>query len=86
MAPATPVIYKDRVYVPLSASEINVGADEKHECCKTHGAVFALDALTGKLIWATHTMEDAKPHPRSRRRAADVGAFGRADLEFAVDR
>jgi polyvinyl alcohol dehydrogenase (cytochrome) len=58
---ATPVIYKDRVYVPLSASEINVGADEKHECCKTHGAVFALDARTGKVIWATHTMADAKP-------------------------
>jgi polyvinyl alcohol dehydrogenase (cytochrome) len=58
---ATPVIYKDRVYVPLSASEINVGADEKHECCKTHGAVFALDARTGRVIWAAHTMEDAKP-------------------------
>ena len=58
---ATPVIYKDRVFVPLSASEINVGADEKHECCKTHGAVFALDARTGRVIWATHTMADAKP-------------------------
>lgn len=58
---ATPVIHGDRVYVPLSASEINFGADEKHECCKTHGAVFALDARTGKVIWATHTMADAKP-------------------------
>jgi polyvinyl alcohol dehydrogenase (cytochrome) len=58
---ATPIIHGDRVYVPLSASEINVGADEKHECCKTHGAVFALDALTGRQIWAAHTMEDAKP-------------------------
>ena len=57
----TPVLYKNRVYVPLSASEINAGADEKHECCKTHGAVFALDALTGRIIWATHTMADAKP-------------------------
>jgi polyvinyl alcohol dehydrogenase (cytochrome) len=58
---ATPVIHGNRVYVPLSASEINFGADEKHECCKTHGAVFALDAFTGKVIWAAHTMEDAKP-------------------------
>jgi polyvinyl alcohol dehydrogenase (cytochrome) len=58
---ATPVIHGDRVYVPLSASEINAGADPKHECCKTHGAVFALEALTGRQIWATHTMEDAKP-------------------------
>jgi polyvinyl alcohol dehydrogenase (cytochrome) len=57
----TPVLYGDRVYVPLSASEINFGADPNHECCKTHGAVFALDAATGRLLWAAHTMQDAKP-------------------------
>jgi polyvinyl alcohol dehydrogenase (cytochrome) len=57
----TPFLYQDRVYVPLSASEINFGADPNHECCKTHGAVFALDALTGRIIWAAHTMRDAKP-------------------------
>ena len=57
----TPVLHGDRVYVPLSASEINFGADENHECCKTHGAVFALDALTGRIVWAAHTMQDAKP-------------------------
>jgi polyvinyl alcohol dehydrogenase (cytochrome) len=58
---ATPVILGNRVYVPLSASEINFGADEKHECCTTHGAMFALDAQTGRIVWATHTMKDAKP-------------------------
>jgi polyvinyl alcohol dehydrogenase (cytochrome) len=57
----TPVLYRDRVYVPLSASEINFGADPNHECCKTHGAVFALDAATGRIIWAAHTMHDAQP-------------------------
>ena len=57
----TPVLHGNRVYVPLSASEINFGADEKHECCTTHGAVFALDALTGRIVWAAHTMKDAQP-------------------------
>jgi polyvinyl alcohol dehydrogenase (cytochrome) len=57
----TPVLHGSRIYMPLSASEITVGADEKHECCKTHGAVVALDALTGNQIWIAHTMEDAKP-------------------------
>jgi polyvinyl alcohol dehydrogenase (cytochrome) len=60
-ATGTPVLHGSRVYMPLSASEITVGADEKHECCKTHGAVVALDALTGNQIWIAHTMEDAKP-------------------------
>lgn len=57
----TPILHDDRVYVPISQYEITVGADPKHECCKTHGAVTALDALTGKKIWTMHTMEDAKP-------------------------
>jgi polyvinyl alcohol dehydrogenase (cytochrome) len=57
----TPVLLGARVYVPLSASEINVGADPKHLCCTTHGAVIALDARTGAEIWTAHTMPDAKP-------------------------
>ncbi|MEP7247442.1 MAG: PQQ-binding-like beta-propeller repeat protein [Gammaproteobacteria bacterium] len=57
----TPVLHGNRVYMPISASEITVGADEKHECCKTHGAVTALDAFTGRKVWTTHTMEEAKP-------------------------
>lgn len=57
----TPVIHGSRVYVPLSASEINVGANEDHECCKTHGAVIALESLSGRKVWVTHMMEDAKP-------------------------
>jgi polyvinyl alcohol dehydrogenase (cytochrome) len=57
----TPVLYKDRVYAPVSQYEITMGADPKHECCKTHGTVVAMDAATGKTVWTTHTMEDAKP-------------------------
>jgi polyvinyl alcohol dehydrogenase (cytochrome) len=57
----TPVLLGGRVYVPLSASEINVGADPKHVCCTTHGAVIALDARNGAQIWTAHTMADAKP-------------------------
>ena len=57
----TPIIYRNRVYVPLSASEINVGADDKYECCKTHGAVLALNSINGQKAWTTHMMEDAKP-------------------------
>ena len=57
----TPVIYGSRVYVPLSASEINVGADPNYECCKTHGAVLALNSINGNKVWTTHMTEDAKP-------------------------
>jgi polyvinyl alcohol dehydrogenase (cytochrome) len=61
LSTGTPVLHNDRVYAPVSQYEITVGGDPKHECCKTHGAVVALDAYTGKNIWTAHTMEDAKP-------------------------
>jgi polyvinyl alcohol dehydrogenase (cytochrome) len=57
----TPALHGDRVYVPISQYEISLGANDDHECCKTHGAVTALDARTGKKLWTTHTMEEAKP-------------------------
>jgi len=57
----TPIMHADRVYVPVSQYEITVGANDNHECCKSHGAVTALDAVTGKFVWTAHTMEDAKP-------------------------
>jgi polyvinyl alcohol dehydrogenase (cytochrome) len=57
----TPVLHEDRVYVPISQYEISLGGNDDHECCKSHGAVKALDARTGKTIWTAHTMADAKP-------------------------
>jgi polyvinyl alcohol dehydrogenase (cytochrome) len=57
----TPVLHKDRVYAPISQYEITLGGQNSHLCCKSHGAVTALDAATGKEIWTAHTMEDAKP-------------------------
>lgn len=61
MTTGTPVFYKERLYVPISQYEIILGADPKYLCCTTHGAVKALDLLTGATIWTAHTMEDAKP-------------------------
>lgn len=55
-----PVLYKDRIIVPVSSSGVGAGANPKHECCVGHGAVIALDAATGKRLWIAHTMEDAR--------------------------
>jgi len=57
----TPIIHDERVYAPISQYEITLGANENHECCKTHGAVVALDGKTGEKIWIARTMEEAKP-------------------------
>ncbi|HEY5647568.1 MAG TPA: PQQ-binding-like beta-propeller repeat protein [Pseudomonadales bacterium] len=56
-----PQLHEGRVYASISQFEIMVGADPEHECCKSHGAVAALDGETGETIWLTHTMPEAKP-------------------------
>ena len=54
----SPVLYKDRLYVPVSSIEEVLGQNPKYECCKFQGAIAALDAYTGKLIWKTRTISD----------------------------
>jgi polyvinyl alcohol dehydrogenase (cytochrome) len=58
---ATPVLVGDKVIAPSSQYEIMMAAQLGYECCKVHGGVVALDAMTGRRVWEGHTMEQAKP-------------------------
>jgi polyvinyl alcohol dehydrogenase (cytochrome) len=64
----SPVLYRDRLYVPISSVEEAIGRAEKYECCKFRGSMAALDAYTGKLIWKTYTVPEA-PHPYKKNTA-----------------
>lgn len=59
------VQHVDRLVVPISAMGVGFGGDPNFECCKSHGAVRALDADSGKVIWTTHMTEPAKPTYKS---------------------
>ena len=48
---ATAAWYDGRLYVPLSGTETLTGANLDYECCKSRGAVVALDSNTGKVLW-----------------------------------
>ncbi|GAB1261252.1 outer membrane protein assembly factor BamB family protein [Aurantivibrio plasticivorans] len=56
----SPIFFEDRIIVPLSASGVGSAANPKYECCKEHGAVAAVSAVDGKVLWTFHTMEEAK--------------------------
>jgi len=57
----TPIFHGNRVYAPVSQYEISIANDNRYLCCKSHGAVVALDAATGAKIWTSNTLPDAKP-------------------------
>jgi polyvinyl alcohol dehydrogenase (cytochrome) len=61
-----PVIFKGRVFAPLSAVEINYAALDTYECCTAQGAVVALDLKTGKQLWVGRTMPPATKQKLNR--------------------
>ncbi len=55
-------LHDGKLFVPVSSAEEAIATNPKYECCKFRGAVAALDAQTGKLLWKTYvTPEPAKP-------------------------
>jgi polyvinyl alcohol dehydrogenase (cytochrome) len=54
--------YQGRLYVPVSSQEELGGADAKYPCCTFRGAIAALDALTGKIVWKARTIQEV-PRP-----------------------
>jgi len=56
-----PMIWKDKIIVPVSSTDVQKAQNSTFECCKGHGAVVALNAADGKHLWAAHATEPAKP-------------------------
>lgn len=53
------ILHEDKIIVPISDSGVGAGADPTFECCIGHGAVTALNAVTGDKLWEYHTMPAA---------------------------
>ncbi len=47
-----------RLYIPLTGTDVIGGFNPKAECCKSRGAVAALDANTGKILWKTEVIPE----------------------------
>lgn len=58
----SPILYRDRLYVPVSSLEEAPAASPDYPCCNFRGSVVALDTSTGKQIWKTYTISE-QAHP-----------------------
>jgi polyvinyl alcohol dehydrogenase (cytochrome) len=72
----SPVLYDNRLYVPVSSQEEGFGAVATYACCTFRGSVVALDASTGKILWKTYPIEEA-PEP-FKKTSAGVQMYGPA--------
>jgi polyvinyl alcohol dehydrogenase (cytochrome) len=74
---ATPVFYKDRLYVGVASREEALSVSPGYLCCTFRGSESALDAATGKVLWKTYTIgEVAKAQPKTRLGSAAWGPSG----------
>lgn len=49
----TPSFFNDRLFVPVSSFEVAMAMVPLYGCCTFRGALLALDAATGELLWQT---------------------------------
>ncbi len=52
----SPVVANGVVYVGVSSKEETLAAEPGYPCCTFRGAVVALNATTGQILWKTYTM------------------------------
>jgi polyvinyl alcohol dehydrogenase (cytochrome) len=73
----TPVLYKDRLYVPVSSLELG-NTEPKYECCTFRGAIIAYDARSGKRLWKTYMMDQPVVQGTDAHGAKQYGPSGAA--------
>jgi polyvinyl alcohol dehydrogenase (cytochrome) len=74
---ATPVFYKDRLYVGSASREESLSVTAGYPCCTFRGSESAFDAATGKTLWKTYMISEiAKARPKTKGGAAASGPSG----------
>jgi polyvinyl alcohol dehydrogenase (cytochrome) len=75
-----PILYEDRLYVPVSSQEErSAGWSTVYPCCTFRGSVVALDATNGKTIWKTYPVQDPpKPTVKNPNGVQQYGPNGGA--------
>lgn len=70
-----PMLYEDRLYVPVSSQEERTGGwSTVYPCCTFRGSVVALDVANGKTIWKTYPVTD--PPKPTQKLANGVQQYG----------
>ncbi|HLY27508.1 MAG TPA: PQQ-binding-like beta-propeller repeat protein [Aggregatilineales bacterium] len=61
----SPVVYGDRVYVPMSSREESAAADFNYACCTFRGSLTALNISDGSVAWRFYTVDEPEPTEKS---------------------
>jgi polyvinyl alcohol dehydrogenase (cytochrome) len=75
-----PMLYEDRLYVPVSSQEErSAGWSTVYPCCTFRGSVVALDAANGHTIWKSYPVQEPpKPTTKNSNGVQQYGPNGGA--------
>jgi polyvinyl alcohol dehydrogenase (cytochrome) len=76
MLTGSPIVWGERVYVPISSFEEVAAARPSYACCSFRGSLVALDLATGRPLWQTYVIDE--PLKPSRRNSAGTQMQGPA--------
>ena len=69
--------FEDRLYIPVSSTEILESVDENYPCCSFKGSMVALNKLDGSLAWKTYTIaEEPKEQGKNSKGTSIMGPSG----------
>ena len=51
-------LFEDRLYIPVSSTEIIESVDENYPCCSFRGSMVALNKTDGSMVWKTYTIAE----------------------------
>ncbi len=72
-------VFNGVVYAPVSSGEEAFASSDAYPCCKFRGALVAVRADTGKILWTTYTTPvDPKPSQKNRAGTQMYGPAGGA--------
>jgi len=69
-------LFDNTLFVPQSSLETLYASNPDYECCKTQGALTAVDAMTGEVIWESFPLPEARPKGRNRIGTMNYGPAG----------
>ena len=72
----TPAYHEGVLYVPISSYEVAAAGMPQYPCCKSHGAVVALDVAKGERKWEWHATRSAEPHGKTESGTERFGPSG----------
>ena len=65
-------LFDGKLFVPVSSLEVVAAIDGNYACCTFRGAVVALNASTGALVWKTYTIDEPATNRGANRDGAQM--------------